>query len=144
MRKLRTLVFAAFVLMCMAADMASAQRRPPVQWVSGGGTLVAVQGEDFQFEASFFSTVPIPNAHWWASFGLEPVLGRTGSPTPIGAIEANRVYTIRHRVHISENLGVGVYAGIVQVYHHKESGNPSQRVYPEVLKVKIYVMEPTQ
>lgn len=143
MRKLRTVAFAALVLMCIAAHVASAQRRPPVQWVSGGGTLVVVQGEELEFEASFFSTVPIPAAHWWASLALEPLFGWTGSQTPIGQVEANRIYTIRHHIRVPENFPARLYSGIVQVYHHKETGDPSQRVYPEVLPVKIYVMEPT-
>lgn len=129
-------------LLCLITGLAYGQgHRPPVKWVAGSETLAVVQGEEFDFQASFFSSSPIPNAHWWASFGLEPLFGRTGSPTPIGDVEPNRVYTIRHPIRVPGNLPPGRYEGIIQVYHHKEEWNSTQRVYPEVLPVKIYVME---
>ena len=129
-------------LLCLITGLAHGQsHRPPVKWVTGSETLAVAQGEEFDFEASFFSSSPIPNAHWWASFGLEPLFGRTGSPTPIGNVEPNYVYTIRHRIRVAENCPPGLYSGDIQVYHHKEPGNSTQRVYPEVLHVKIYVME---
>jgi len=129
-------------LFCLFTGLAYGQRhRPPVKWVDGSETLAVVQGEEFDFEASFFSSLPIPNAHWWASFGLEPLFGRTGSPAPIGDVDPNRVYTILHPLRVPENLPPGLYAGIIQVYHHKEGWNSTQRVYPEVLPIKIYVME---
>ena len=129
-------------LFCLITVLAYGQEhRPPVNWVAGSETLAVVQGEEFDFEASFLSSSPIPNAHWWASFGLEPLFGRTGSPTPIGAVEPNQLYIIRHPIRVPQNLPPGLYAGNIQVYHHKEGWNSTQRVYPEVLPVKIYVME---
>ncbi len=111
-----------------------------MEWLSGDEERVVVQGDDFDFVASFVSSVRIPNAHWWASGGLQPLFGATGSPTPIGDVEPHAIYTIQRRVHVPEDLPPGLYAGNIQIYHHRESGNSTLRVYPHVLPVKVYVV----
>jgi hypothetical protein len=95
----------------------------------------------FDFEAKFFSDIPISNAHWWVSQGLDPLFVRTGSVTPIGYIEVDRIYTIRHRIYVPAGLEPRLFQGALEVYHHKESGDQSVQVFPEVLRLKIYVME---
>ena len=56
-------MFFLVLLLILGRATPSVPARPPIHWVSGGGTLVAVQGEMFEFEARFFSDVPISNAH---------------------------------------------------------------------------------
>lgn len=140
-KKTRRVLLVAFLFLYGWAAVLVAQRRPPIHWVSGGETLVVMHGETFDFEAEFFSDIPISNAHWWVSQGLDPLFIQTGSVTPIGNVEANHVYTIRHRIFVPEGLETRLFQGELQVYHHKESGNQSVQVFPEVLQLKFYVME---
>ena len=133
-------VFSLFLLLLLARATPAVPARPPIHWVSGGGTLVAVQGEIFEFEARFFSDVPISNAHWFAQ-SLESIVGPTGSAAPLGNLEADRVYTIQRSVLVPYNLPTGVYGGALLIYHHRETGDPSGDVIPETLAVKIYVID---
>ena len=142
MRRSRARMFILSVFaLSVTTILLDAQRRPPIHWVDGGATVVVGPGEIFDFEARFFSDMPISNAHWWVSQGLDPLFVQTGSITPLGNLEANKIYTIKHRIIVPTNLQTHQYKGVLEIYHHKENGNQSVTVYPEVLNVTIYVMD---
>ena len=141
-KKKRMRMFSLFLLLVLGRATPAVPARPPIHWVSGGGTLVAVKGEIFEFEARFFSDVLISNAHWFAQ-SLESIVGPTGSAAPLGNLEADRVYTIERSILVPYDLPTGVYAGALLIYHHRETGNPSGEVIPETLAIKIYVIEAT-
>ena len=119
------------------------QHQSPITWVSGGESWVVEKGEELRFEASFLSRVPISNAYWWVTGGLLPIFGRTIKTwTPLGNIEPDRVYTIQLSVRVPEDLPAERYSGRLMVFHSTESSDPSERVYPELLPLKIDVLDP--
>ena len=118
------------------------QHQSPITWVSGGESWVVEKGEEFRFEASFVSRVPISNAYWWVTGGLLPIFGRTiFRRPPLGNIEPDRIYTIQLSVRIPEDLTAARYSGRLMVFHGRESSDPSDKVYPELLPLKIEVMD---
>ena len=127
-----------------AAGLANAQRRPaPITWVEGGETWVIIKGEEVVFEAKFFSRVPIANAHWWMTPPLHRLFGFDQfRVTLIGYVEPDRVYSVSQRFRIPEEIRPGLYTGSLMIFHQDEPNvDWSHRVYPEVLSLKIYVME---
>ncbi|MBI4443197.1 MAG: hypothetical protein HY649_07460 [Acidobacteria bacterium] len=121
------------------------QHQSPITWISGGESWVVQKGEEFRFEASFLSRVPISNAHWWITGGLLPIFGRSiFTWSPLGNIEPDRVYTIQLSIRIPDDLTAQRYSGNLMVFHARESSDASNRVYPELLPLKINVLDPIQ
>ncbi len=147
MKKFATFFFVAFVtLAAPTISFLPAQNRPPVHWVSGGESIVVKQGESYDFQAQFYSDLAVTGA---ASVMKGKILSLV-SPEPangggvlsqIGDVEPNRIYSIRYHLQVPQNLPLGEYPGILTVVNWKRYDTAGTQVFPENLRVKIYVLD---
>ena len=147
MQKKATVVFlgAALFLFTAATVMAVHDVGTPIGWVSGGGTIVLMQGQTFDWRARYCAETPEPirNAAWSVTRPLTPFFG--ADPKFLGDLEADHngehMHTIQHLISVPQDAKPGVYHGHVAIVGTRNSHQRTSRgVLPNTLKVVIHVI----
>ncbi len=137
---MRKLAWLGVFLLCCVAGAKGAHTIVLVGWLTGGGEIVLVQGQTFDYEASFCAERPITNAYWAVTSQLHPFFG--SEPKFIADfIEPERVYTFRYQIQVPPDLPPGAFQGKVMVLGtHGNAPGVARSPNPELLKLTVSVV----
>lgn len=122
----------------------------PITWLTGGDTMVLMQGQTSVWKARFcvetHQEIYIKDASWTATESLSQLFG--SGPHFLGDLRDGPIYTIQQNITVPETLKRGLYSGNIAIIGTRVPLEPSPRntdskrqVIPHTLQLQIHVVD---